>query len=95
MVRTAAGRGVMRSAIAHSASVSSARFRAVYTTEPVALHIEDRRALALPASTLAWSDDAADERWHLTAVDRVVTLRAWWLEFSPNDASIAVDARSL
>ena len=89
MVRSDSGHGVMQRVTTAAASVSAASLRAVYTAEPVALHIDDRHALSLPADSLAWCETAATQRWHLTSDGGGVTLRAWWLEFTPHDALIS------
>lgn len=82
MVRSDAGEGAMRLATACVPWVSAASWRAVYTAEPVTLQGAGRVETALPANALAWSDDAADQRWELTGVHAGASLRAWWLAFA-------------
>ena len=77
MVRSDAGRGGMALAIADEDWHSTAAVRAVYTAEAVTLKIEGSEPQALPAGTLAWSDNAADQTWRLHAMQGAA--RAWWL----------------
>ena len=82
MVRSADGHGAMRLVAANVPWISAATLRAVYTAEPAVLVIADRLETVLPADTLAWSDDAAHQRWHLAGTGAGAPLRAWWLAFS-------------
>ncbi len=82
MVRSADGHGAMRLVAAEVPWISAASLRAVYTAEPAVLVVADRLKTVLPANTLAWSDQAAHQRWHLAGTSVGTSLRAWWLAFS-------------
>lgn len=78
MVRHDAGRGLMQRATAGAEWPSHAALRAVFTTGPVLLQINDTDAARLPAWSLAVSPHAAHQRWRL---EGDAPLRAWWLAF--------------
>ena len=79
MVRSAEGDGAMRRATVCVPWVSAATWRAVYTAEPVTLHVEGRVETDLPANTLAWTEHHGEQTWELTGGG--TPLRAWWLAF--------------
>jgi environmental stress-induced protein Ves len=82
MVRHDAGRGLMQRARAGDEWLSHAPWRAVFTTTPARLQINDTDAAHLPAWSLATSPHAAHQRWRIEAGDEG-DLRAWWLAFEP------------
>lgn len=79
MVRHDAGRGLMQRAAAGDEWLSPAPWRAVFTTTPALLQINDTDAARLPAWSLAVSPHAAHQRWRITGD----APRAWWLAFEP------------
>lgn len=83
MVRQGVGRGLMKQAEADAEWLSHAPWRAVFTTTPASLHIDDTGPTQLPAWTLAASPQAAQQRWHLSAAAGHAAPRAWWLAFEP------------
>lgn len=82
MVRSEAGRGGMALAITGGDWHSTAAVRAVYTAEAATLMVEGSEPQALPAGTLAWSDNAADQTWrlHHDQDHGPGAARAWWLQ---------------
>jgi uncharacterized protein len=82
MVRRADGDGAMRLVAAELPWISAAALRAAYTAQPAVLVVADRHETVLPANTLAWSHEAAHQRWHLTGGKAGTLLRAWWLAYS-------------
>ena len=58
--------------------LSHAPWRAVFTTTPALLQINDTDAARLPAWSLAVSPHAAHQRWRIGD-----DARAWWLAFEP------------
>jgi len=80
MVRHDAGRGLMQRATAGAEWPSHAPLRAVFTTGPALLQINDTDAARLPAWSLAISAHGANQRWR---IDGDAPLRAWWLAFEP------------
>ena len=84
MVRHDAGKGAMQRATAGETWISPAPLRAVFTMTPATLQIDDADAATLPAGTLAWSDNAAHQRWRLLTGGRDRTeARAWTLQLKP------------
>jgi uncharacterized protein len=79
MVRGAHGRGVMQQVSSTAPWISSATLRAVYTADGATLISIDGGATALPANTLAWSDNSAHQAWHLTGNSAGASPRAWWM----------------
>ena len=82
MVRSDAGRGAIVLARPGEEWLSSARLRALYTAEAATLQIDGTDAAVLQAGTLAWADDAGQQRWRLKA--GAAAARAWWLQFKPS-----------
>jgi environmental stress-induced protein Ves len=80
MVRHDAGCGLMQRATAGAEWPSHAPLRAVFTTGPALLQINDTDAARLPAWSLAISTHGANQRWR---IDGDAPLRAWWLAFEP------------
>ena len=78
MVRHDAGRGLMQRARPGDEWLSHAPWRAVFTTTPALLQINDTDAARLPAWSLAASPHAAHQRWRIEG-----EARAWWLAFEP------------
>ena len=76
MVRHDAGSGAMLGASGDEWH-SSAALRAVFTMAPATLQIDDTDATPLAAGTLAWSGQAARQRWRLRSDG---PHRAWWLQ---------------
>ena len=81
MVRHDAGKGAMQRAAAGEEWVSPAALRAVFTMTPATLQIDDADAATLPAGTLAWSDNAAHQRWRLLTDG--TDAHAWTLQLKP------------
>jgi len=81
MLRSQAGRGGMAAARAGDTWQVAAPLRALFTMEVVTLHVDDASALTLAAGTLAYSDEAAQQRWRTTGGSS--SHRAWWLHFTP------------
>jgi environmental stress-induced protein Ves len=80
MVRHDAGHGLMQRATAGAEWLSHAPLRALFTTRPALLQINDTDAARLPAWSLAVSPHGAHQRWR---IDGDAPLRAWWLAFEP------------
>lgn len=81
MVRSAAGSGGLFSVEADHEWASTAPLRAVFTAAAAKLQIDGTDAAVLPAGTLAWSEDAREQRWRLFSPGSPP--RAWWLQFKP------------
>lgn len=81
MTRRDAGRGTMQRVEAGAEWFSMAPLRAVFSTTPATLQIDDADAATLPAFALAWSAHASRQRWRLV-VDGGAA-QAWWLDFEP------------
>ncbi len=81
MLRSDAGPGAMRPAQADEHWLCEAPLRAVFCLDTTALQIDQQAATPLPAGTLAWSEAAAHQRWHLQSL--AAPVRAWWLHFKP------------
>lgn len=81
MLRRSAGRGGMAVARAHDPWQTGAALRAVFTQHAATLQVDGAAPLPLEAGTLAHSEQAAQQRWRLTATTS--PLRAWWLHFTP------------
>ena len=67
---------------------ADAALRAVFTQVPATLRIAGAEAAALPAGTLAWSEQAVGQRWSLempSPADASEPL-AFWLHFQPEAA---------
>jgi environmental stress-induced protein Ves len=80
MVRHDAGRGLMQRATAGAEWPGRAPLRAVFTTGPALLQINDTDAARLPAWSLAIGTHGGHQRWR---IDGDAPLRAWWLAFEP------------
>lgn len=78
MVRHDAGRGLMQPVQSDEEWCSNAPWRAVFTTMPTLLQINDTDAARVPAWSLAFSAHATHQRWRLCG-----EARAWWLAFEP------------
>lgn len=95
MGQSAAGRAGMFTVTPGEDWDSSAKLRAVYTACAASLEVDGEPALSLPAHTLAYSEQAAHQRWRLTpspspspqalasASDSTRTPGAWWMQFKP------------
>ena len=91
MAQSAAGRAGMFRVTAGEDWDSSAKLRAVYTAHAAWLQVDGEPDLNLPAHTLAYSEQAAHQRWRLTpspaapatALDSTRTPGAWWMQFKP------------
>ncbi len=81
MLRSDVGRGAMRVAQSGEHWDSDAPLRAVFVSDAATLHVNQQPPLALPAGTLAWSDQAAQQTWHLAPT--IPQACAWWLHFKP------------
>ena len=79
MVHTAFGHGRMHKLVPRQAWHSDAAWRAVYTTGALRLQVGAQAAIALPAGSLAWTDDGADTPWQATRPADAAP--AWWLAF--------------
>ena len=84
MVRDDRGRGGMTRVTVGETWHSTVRLRSVFTSEPATLHVDGRHDVVLPPDTLAWSDDAAGQRWRLTSAG--APTRAWWIKVQPREA---------
>jgi uncharacterized protein len=82
MLRRSGGQGGMATAQAGQAWPCDAPLRAVFTLDATALHVHGQPALALPAGSLAWGEEAAHQIWQLASL--ATPVRAWWLHFKPN-----------
>jgi environmental stress-induced protein Ves len=80
MVRGHAGKGSMLKVHADNEWLSTAPLRAVFTSGPALLQIDDTDATRLPGGTLAWSDHATRQRWRLCSDDS--SAHAWWLAYT-------------
>ena len=95
MAQSAAGRAGMFNVAAGEDWDSSAKLRAVYTACAALLEVDGEPALSLPAHTLAYSEQAAHQRWRLTpspsapasasASDSTRSPVAWWMQFKPRN----------
>lgn len=84
MLRSSAGRGAMRVARPSEPWDSDAPLRAVFVQHATLLTVNQQPPLPLPAGTLAWSDEAAQQTWQLAATPPAAQpARAWWLHFKP------------
>ncbi len=85
MAQSASGRAGMFTVKAGEEWDSSAVLRAVYTAHAALLLVDDEPGLQLPAHTLAYSEQAAHQRWRLTPAPSASTQApgAWWLQFKP------------
>ena len=81
MSRRDTGTSHMRQASAGAEWRSAAHLRALFSTLPVRLQIDDTDAANLPAWTLAVSDHAAHQRWRVLPPGDA--LQAWWMDFQP------------
>ena len=100
MAQSAAGRAGMFNVTAGEDWDSSVKLRAVYTACAALLEVDGEPALSLPAHTLAYSEQAAHQRWRLTpspsdpasasapdsASDSTRSPVAWWMQFKPRTA---------
>ena len=82
MVRHDAGRGLVQRAMPDAEWLSHAPWRAVFTTTPAMLQVNDTDAARLPAWSLAVSPHAAHQRWRIQGQGEG-DVRAWWLAFEP------------
>lgn len=80
MLRRDAGRGGMALATAGAEWDVPAPLRALFTLDAATLHVDDEAPLHLAAGTLAFDDDAAHQRWRVSA--GASKTRAWWLHFA-------------
>ncbi len=89
MAQSAAGRAGMFTVTPGEAWDSSAKLRAVYTAHAAWLQVDGEAGLSLPAHTLAYSEQAAHQRWRLTQApsaspsDSPRLPVAWWMQFKP------------
>jgi uncharacterized protein len=83
MLRRGTGNGMMQRVHGDEEWFSIAPMRAVFTTEPARLQINDADAARLPAWSLAISHHASRQRWRLQAD---AAPRALWLAFEPHPA---------
>ena len=81
MVRSDAGRGAIVLVRGDEEWASTARLRALYSADDTTLQINDTDAAVLQAGTLAWAEDAGQQRWRLK--HGAAAARAWWLQFKP------------
>lgn len=81
MARRDAGRSTMQRVHATDEWFSTAPLRALFTTEPLTLQIDDADAARVPAWTLAVSTHGGRQRWR--AVADSDTPLAWWMDFAP------------
>lgn len=79
MVQQASGHGSMQRVVSDAAWHRGAALRAVFTTGAMHLRVGAQAAVALPADTLAWTDDDADTPWQATLPAGAAP--AWWLAF--------------
>ena len=89
MSRRDAGTSRMQRASDGAEWRSPAPLRALFSTLPVRLQVDDADAANLPAWTLAVSDHAAHQRWR--ALPPGDTLQAWWIDFQPNPVPAPID----
>ena len=89
MAHSTAGWGGMFTVQAGQAWDSSATLRAVYTTGAALLQVDQEPGILLPAHSLAYSDQAAQQSWRLTPSARPSSSPslgpqlAWWMQFKP------------
>lgn len=89
MAQSAAGRAGMFTVIAGQVWNSNAAFRAVYTAHAALLQVDGEPDLSLAAHTLAYSEQAAHQRWRLrpssatSAAHAPSRPGAWWMQFKP------------
>lgn len=78
------GHGAMRSAKQQPQMSGQWRWRGLFTTQPVLLHI-GHQVHALAAGTLAWSDDPASPGWRCdtAAGSSRAAAGTYWLAFDP------------
>ncbi len=81
MLKTAHGRGAMRTVQGSEPWDSEAPLRAVFVRDAATLQVDQQPPRPLPAGTLAWCEQAAGQSWLLT--EATATLHAWWLHFKP------------
>lgn len=79
MVQSAFGHGEMHKVVPGQVWRSDAALRAVFTAGALRLQVGAQAAIALPAGSLAWTEDAADTPWQ--AAPPADGARAWWLAF--------------
>ena len=79
MTRRNAGRGTLQRVTAGDEWLDAAPLRAVFTTAPAQLQIDDTDAAVLPAWSLGWSGHAARQRWRLLVDEG----HAWWMAWRP------------
>jgi len=80
MIRRERGTGGMLRVVDGVEHASAASLRAVFATGAARLHIDAEPGLPLPPMTLAWSDQAAHQRWRLQP-DTPQT-HAWWMHYA-------------
>jgi uncharacterized protein len=80
MLKTARGRGAMRTVKGSDPWYSDAPLRAVFVWDAATLQVDQLSPRPLSAGTLAWCEGAAQQRWQLHAAPAA---RAWWLHFKP------------
>ncbi len=89
MIRSDSGRGALRVARPGERWDSDAPLRAVFAWDATTLQVDQQTPLALPAGTLAWCEQAAQQSWLLAAAPHADKSaappppRAWWLHFKP------------
>lgn len=79
MVQSAFGHGHMHKVAPGQVWHSDAAWRAVFTTGALRLQVGAQAAMALPAGSLAWTEDSADTPWQATLPADGTP--AWWLAF--------------
>lgn len=89
MSRRDAGTSRMQRASDGAEWRSPAPLRALFSTLPVRLQVDDADTANLPAWTLAVSYHAAHQRWR--ALPPGDTLQAWWMDFQPNPVPAPID----
>lgn len=92
MVKRDRGHGAMRRVTVCTPWLSAATFRAVYAADSTTLMTDEYAALLVPAGTLVWNDDAADQLWQLTDDGHGAAIRAWWIEVTPRTDVPAVSS---
>lgn len=81
MLRGDACQGGMARVHAHVDWVSPAPLRALFTLESLTLFVDGRLATQIPADTLAYDPQAAQQRWQVQT--QGAGPRAWWLHSHP------------
>jgi environmental stress-induced protein Ves len=81
MVRRDAGRATLQRAFPETAWRSADEWRALYTSGPGRLQIEDRFVADLAAAALVCHPHAQGTAWSFHPTDAVT--RGWWLSFQP------------